>query len=140
MIYRCKHFKIQELVSKEMYNRYKNNQWKLWLLFDKRILEQADLHRERYGRCYINNWVWGGTLQYCGFREPSCLEGSDISQHRYGRALDLHFTDWDLKDIRDTLIKDCIAGINKTITGIEKDVDWLHIDVRNSKELMLFGA
>ena len=141
MIYKCKYFKIEELVPKSLFKQYEKETWKLWALFDDRILREADRLREQYGRCYINNWLWGGKLNNCGYREQNSGVGSNFSQHCFGRALDLHFVDWDIEEIRHSVITDCISNPKKyPIRGVELNVSWLHIDVRNRKELLTFSG
>lgn len=138
MTYIPEHFKIQELVSRDMFIRNQHQPHRLWLLFDMYLLQEADRLRKRYGACYINNWHNGGKLDQCGFRD-SPNPKNDVSQHRFGRALDLHFVKADNEEVRQELIKDCQQGRNEIIKGIELKVPWLHIDIRNSDKLFLFN-
>ena len=138
MTYIPEHFKIQELVSRDMFIRNQHQPHKLWLLFDMYLLQEADRLRKRYGACYVNNWHNGGNLQGCGFREER--KATDFSQHHFGRALDLHFVKVTAEEVRQELIKDCQQGRNEIIKGIELKVSWLHIDTRNSDKLFLFSA
>ena len=128
-----KHFRLEELVNKEFFNTYGE---KAWLVFDNRILRLADALRDIYGPCTINNWLWDGDLQYCGFRENDSI-GAELSQHKFGRALDLHFHNITAEEVR----KDILAKkfeLWEDIKGMEKDVSWLHIDVRNEPKLKVF--
>lgn len=143
-----KYFNIKELVSKELYDF--NPEWKLWLAFDKELLQVIDAVRELIGEpCFINNWSWGGNLHECGLR----LNTNNMSQHRFGRAVDLHvssielITDQELKrDAYNTVRSKIINEIHKDhpilslIRGIEDDITWLHIDVRNTDTLRVFSA
>ena len=137
MTYIPEHFRLQELVPRDLYNKH-NGSEKLWLLFDMYLLQEADRLRKRYGACYVNNWHNGGNLQQCGFRNDLGT-GAEFSQHRFGRALDLHFVKVTAEEVRQELIKDCQQGRNEIIKGIELGVSWLHIDVRNSDKFVLFN-
>ena len=81
-----------------------------------------------------NTWWWGGKNHDRGFRLPGCRVGTDRSQHRFGRALDLVPTEYNVDDIRN----DIKAGEDfGGITCIEDGVSWLHIDCRNYKGLLI---
>jgi len=51
-MYKCDHFKIQELVSPGV---YKDRGDKAWELLDDRLLMTLDKLRERYGPIIVNN-------------------------------------------------------------------------------------
>lgn len=133
-MYKCKYFTIKELVHP---NNLKINEEILWLLLDERILRFADKIRERYGACYINT----SQLKDCGLRDINSTTGAKYSQHKFGRALDLHIMSIEKKkltheqktkeynEIRQELMK------NKEFDGLnfENNIYWLHIDVGNRK-------
>lgn len=116
----------------------------LLLMFDDKILMIADKIREMYGPCYINNWDSG--LENCGFRLDKNgigikdAEGAELSQHKFGRALDIHIISIEKQKlnkedkikayniIRERLIK------MPEFDGFcfEDNIWWLHIDRRNS--------
>ena len=81
-MYKCKYFKIKELVNPAMLSIPENI---LWLMFDDRVLRIADQIREWYGECTVNTAV----LEDCGLRAFNA-GGAVYSQHKYGRALDIH--------------------------------------------------
>lgn len=132
-------FRIEELVPPELFETYKDKQWKLWLMFDNRILKAADLLRDKFGPATINNWLWGGQYKASGLRAPESEYYSLTSQHAWGRALDLKFRDYDAETIRQAILRKEVApGL---ITGIEADVSWNHIDCRiptGTKEIFIF--
>ncbi len=102
----------------------------LWY-FDKRILETADMMRERYGKAYINNWNWGGKNRWGGWRPFDCEIGSMWSQHKFGRALDIKFADVTAEEVRDELRRHGRASRTfRHITTVENKVSWVHIDCR----------
>lgn len=139
VMYECEHFKIQELVPKSFYDNFP--EWKLWMLFDNRMLYTIDRMRDVYGSCTINNWLWHGNLDYCGFRpinidvqtEKSSLDINNfsLSQHCFGRAFDLHFSRYTAQQVNSDIVKNLWAEEFKYITRIEERVSWNHIDCGN---------
>ena len=126
-----KHFKIYELVPKDLFEHYKKRQYYLWGLFDYRTLVTADNLRKRYGKMTINDWYWGGSNQYRGFRPPDCTVGAALSQHKMARALDMIPKSTDAYRIRNDILNDSYHEDFKYITCLEIDISWLHFDVRN---------
>lgn len=132
-MYHPSFFIPEELVPRDIYNQYaKDNSNKLYLIFDDRILRTADLLRQRYGKLVCNTWKWGGRNHYRGFRIFSSWVGSPLSQHKFGRALDLVPVDVTAEEIRQDIIANPHREDYKYIKAIERDVDWLHIDCRNN--------
>ena len=82
--YRCKYFKIEELVHPNLLKTIPEDI--LWSIFDDRLLRVADRYRENYGPIFIN----GRGLVDCGLREIDSKTGAKYSAHKFGRALDLH--------------------------------------------------
>ena len=135
---RCKHFKIWELVPPNLYGGY--DEYKLWWLFDDRILLTLDMLHDQYGKIVINDWKNGGDLKEGGYRLSTSSIGALFSQHKYGRAADAKFLDVPVGVVRQDCIDrryDCF----KFITAIELGVNWFHFDVRNtdSEELLTFA-
>ncbi len=137
-MYKCNNFTLEELLPKTLF-RDLEEQNKLqigWLLFDERLLKTLDLIRDCFGPVTVNDWKWGGTNQYRGFRPAVCHIGSKYSQHKYGRACDCIFKNHTADDVRSKIIAS--PDDFPLIRGIEMGVSWLHFDVRNSEELILF--
>lgn len=155
-----KYFKIHELVHPDDYKAQLNTLRKLWLAFDSRLLWTADRFRECFGPIVINNWFSGTSSKYtvnnsgfrfCGLRPMNSTTGAALSQHKFGRALDLHFVDG--THTAQGIIKEMgklglfengdwrydphtkydpfryITCIERTDKG--KPCTWLHIDTRN---------
>ncbi|WP_029689428.1 hypothetical protein [Thermoanaerobacter sp. A7A] len=133
-MYKCKYFKLYELVPPEIYKG--EDYLKHWFIFDDRCLRAIDIIREKFGKCVVNTWKGGGSHRYRGFRPFTCDIGAYYSQHKFGRAIDLVPLDEDVNTVRQYLID--TKGLDGLITGIELDVDWLHIDCRNYNGLYLF--
>lgn len=132
-MYKPEYFKAYELVPKKIYNQY--GEKSLWFL-DNRILIAADDLRRKYGKATINDWYWGGNYDSRGFRPPQDQDGANLSQHRFGRALDIVFESGDVYEIRE----DILDKPNKFpfINAVELDISWLHIDCRNCNRIMTF--
>ena len=137
MDYIPKHFQPYELVSRETYDLFKR-QGKLdqiWWLFDPRILLVGDRIRNRYGKITCNDWWYGGSNHYRGWRPALCRVGTAHSQHRFGRALDLIPEKVTVDEIRHEIIDE--GEDFGFITCVEADVSWLHVDCRNYQGLLI---
>lgn len=97
---------------------------------DDHLLETCDEVRELVGPCTINNYAAGGKRQWCGLRTPECKIGAKKSQHRLGKAADLHPLRMTAEMAR-TIVRNAVAaGKLKHLGGVELDVEWLHLDCR----------
>jgi uncharacterized protein YcbK (DUF882 family) len=126
-MYKPKYFTWQELMPSPEYEPY-------WLiLMDERLLITLDAIREHYKRpVIVNTWHKGGQFKYRGFRPMNLTLGAKYSQHRFGRAVD-----FDVQGISPEQVRNDIrSGLFPEITCIEKDVNWVHIDVRNCQRLL----
>lgn len=138
MQYRCKHFRIEELVDKSTHDKYGDF---CWNFFDDRLLKIIDFLRETLDkRITINNWLWNGRFSYRGLRPFSYKLGAKFSQHRFGRAVDFDVEGHSAQEIRDWLkvnwtpeISFCVTGSITSIT-VEEDVNWVHLAVQNNGE------
>lgn len=134
-----KHFILQELVPKEIYEYLGDNS--LWLI-DKRLWTLIDFIRDYFAvPITINNWDSGGKFNESGFRLSNSKTGAALSQHKFGRAADLKFeglTNYD--GIRDVIIQNYPKFKEAGLTTIEAGTEtWLHVDIRNtnSDELLI---
>lgn len=130
MSYIPKHFKPQEFLPNENYDLS---------VMDDRILELADLVRELLGvPCTIN--ANGRTL--CGFRPKDCKIGAPKSQHKLGKAVDLHPIGMTADDGRTIIRKAVDAGGLVNLGGVELGVNWIHIDCRDriNGKVLYFSA
>ena len=134
-MYRCRHFTLEELLPKQFFEEfYPARGESLWQIFRPIALVTIDQLRDAYGKMVINNWKWGGNLQFCGYRPPTCGVGSLLSQHRFANAFDLHPQEVGIDIIRE----DILNGQWPTVRGLELGVSWLHVDFRNSEKLITF--
>ena len=124
--YQPKHFKIQELVPP---STYKELGGQALLVMDYYLLKTIDSIREWFDQpVIINNWLWGGSRKYSGFRPCGCNVGAKYSQHRYGRACDLLVRGMSAEDVRRQIIANSTHFIH--VSCVEGGVEWVHIDCR----------
>ena len=90
----------------------------------------------------INNW-WDANeseqdalpseRQYSGFREPSCTIGGTLSQHRFGRAIDIRIAGLTPQEVYTAILaakeKFMAAGLT-TLEDIRDTPTWNHLDIR----------
>jgi hypothetical protein len=148
-MYNPKYFAAYELLPEQNYAELAQH---IPHIFDDRILRLADFIREEIARpAYINTWAISkakevfGYLQYAGYRPFDCPDGADMSQHKFGRALDIKFmylSDLpyrrrveEYNAIRDWLTtnQENFPVLRDCLRCLEYDIDWLHIDCRNYK-------
>ena len=143
--YKPKHFASHEYLPPWEYERYGDRG--VYYFMDVRVLITADQVREFFGApCTINNWWWKRKRnipedqwrQYSGYRPDRYYENTvqtpghpvpSMSQHRFGRAVDMLIT-----GVTATQARDIILNHQKYfpwICRIEDDVNWLHFDVCN---------
>jgi hypothetical protein len=106
---------------------------------DIRLLTLIDALRVKYGSATINNWASGGDRLWSGLRTPESPDYSPYSQHTFGRAVDMLFSKVKAskirRDFKEGLWDDWLVEHNIQVT-FEDGVSWLHVDVRNSIELV----
>ena len=125
------HFAPYELLPKDFYNEHKHSGNLIWVCFDIGLLRSADLIRKRYGKMTANDWKWGGRNHNRGYRHFDCGMGATLSQHKFGRAVDLIPDNVTAEEIREDIKNNPNCRDFKRIMCIEDGVDWLHIDTRN---------
>lgn len=130
-----KHFKIYELVDKET---YKIRGERAWELISPLLIESIDKIKERFpkGTMTINNWYWKGNRSWSGIRTKESSYYSAYSQHTFGNAIDAVFSEYSAEEVRKDIINN--PDIYPHIKGIETDISWLHIDVRNRETVSIF--
>ena len=154
--YQPQHFDIRELVPRREFDALGD---KALILLDARIVWTADAlwevsqkecfvgayplpEKQKNRRVWCNTWMFGGQAQYRGYRPHDAAIGAVHSQHRYGRALDLHFDGIPAEVMRKWILANTGHAATRYISAIEDDVSWLHVDCRNSgnDEIVVFGA
>lgn len=140
-MFKCDHFKIQELVSPEVYNFYteaygiKKGEDLMWSFFDEDCLRDLDFIREEWGSSIIiNNWCWNGGYKQSGLRcniDPLVANKSRpyLSGHVLGKGFDLKPKNKKFKEFYDFIIG-CqfkFKGI-KRVESFDKTPTWIHVD------------
>lgn len=132
-MYKCKYFKIHELVSPAVYAYFGEFAWKF---LNQDVLRDIDTLREIWGKALIiNNYAWGGSYKESGLRcnTDSIVRAKKtpyLSGHVLGRAFDIK-PEY-MKDLPD-LIKCVQLNYHKflTISRMENPKStptWLHLD------------
>jgi hypothetical protein len=133
--YRCKHFKIKELVHPSFIGSYSESI--LWEFLDEELKRGIDMIREYFGKPVIINS--GDTYMYSGLRNLDDENYPKMDPHKLGRAMDLHLQ-WITGTIderikaydkvrEDLMLKYYLNSIN-----FEMGVYWLHVDTYNREE------
>jgi|AntRauTorcE11897_2_1112592.scaffolds.fasta_scaffold00269_12 hypothetical protein len=123
-----------EVVPKRIWEKYKNFERGMMRLLDDRILNFGQWFIERHGTCYLNNWYWGGIHDSRGWRPTDDPDGSKLSQHKFGRALDLIPKYKTIIQIHIDIIRNEEEYLNAGITTVECIWDatsWMHFDNRS---------
>jgi len=136
MFYKCKHFRIEELVDKFTFEKFGELSWQF---FSPNFLMMIDGIWEYFGvTVYMNNWVWGGDAKFRGLRPEYCKIGAMHSPHRLGKGADMVFKGMSAEEVRNRIIIDQEHPKLNRITRIEvgRDVggnirEWLHADCLN---------
>jgi len=134
-MYKCNHFKIQELVPKHVYEARGD---KAWELLDKDALKMIDGLREAFGVMTVNNWDRGGERNWSGLRTSDSPYYSPYSQHSFGRAFDCIFTSRTAQQVRQAILNN--RDDFPLVMGMELDTSWLHVDTRNTYRIKTFTA
>lgn len=100
-------------------------------VLDPKLLVLIDAVRDLLAvPCTINDWYKGGTRQWCGYRSSECTIGAPKSQHRLGKAADLHPEGMSAEVARSKIKAAVAKGLLPELGGVELGVSWLHVDIR----------
>lgn len=121
--YSPKYFKIQELVPREIWDKYKDASWQF---LNPPMVSMLDVIRIRFGKMMINNWADGGGFNLCGYRPFDCKIGAQLSRHKFGGAFDIHPYSATVEEIKLDIMKHRIQYMY--LNRIEDVSNWLHID------------
>lgn len=128
-----KYFDLHEVVPRSILDRW-GSRAKEFL--SPTLPDGIDFIREFFDTpMLINNWYWGGDLQYRGLRPFNSSVGASMSQHKFGRAVDFNLTGYTPDEIRAIIIENKDKFLAKGWTTLESGVyapTWVHIDMRNN--------
>ena len=134
MIYKPKHFDLQELVCPHVYDKYGAAAWQF---FSPRLLITLDLIREKLNKpIYVNNWQIHGSFDERGFRCIQCdlvkkaiaENRLYVSPHMTGQGVDFDVQGMTAEEVRQWLIKTILPYPIR----LEEGVNWVHLDVRDA--------
>lgn len=143
-MYKCKYFKLQELVSPIVYNKFGEF---AWCFFDANILQNLDKIRKVYGKpITVNNWLFGGNLSQCGLRcnlDPLVKKKKTVycSAHCMGKAFDLHcHNNVALFDLCFKMINCGELTAFKRLESRQSTKDgWVHIDSFQTNQIIFLA-
>ena len=144
---KSKYFKIQELVSEEVYKKYKE---KAWEFIKPEIILFLDSIREFYGKpVIVNNWLYGGNLKQRGLRankDEMVKSKKDfyLSQHCLGSAVDFSIKGITPKEIVEHILEneEYYREFITRIENPEQTPTWVHVDCANTgkDKIIIFNA
>jgi len=144
MIYKPRHFALQELVCPHVFNMFGETAWQF---FDDKLLMTLDLLRDQLGPIYVNNWDMseeqrkqtkvplyderGFRCIHCSLvREAIKKDRLYVSPHMLGQG-----ADFDVKDKNSSQVRLWIANNFVLLpfpVRLEKNVSWVHLDIRDA--------
>ena len=124
-----RYFTAKELVDRKTYAKMGENALSL---FNPEALIALDDLREYLNKpITVNDWHSGGTMQWRGYRLPSCKEYSKNSQHSVGNAFDCTVQGYTAAQVR-TIIRDHKDHeLLRRVKRLEGSVSWLHFDLKS---------
>ena len=146
-MYRCKYFKIQELVCPHVYEKYGD---KAWEFFSEDLLRELDAIREVLGvPIIINNWHVGGQYKESGNRCQFCSivakkiakKELSMSMHNLYQAFDLKPKGLEIRKAIEMIIDNIHRfKVVKRIENQDYTPTWLHIDTKgHNKGIRIFN-
>lgn len=143
-MYKCKYFKIQELVSPVVYNKWGDM---AWMFFNPEVLKDLDTIRETYGSpIVINNWSVGGNLRQCGLRSNmdemvKAKKTLYLSAHCLACGFDLHAINGNNKSLWQhcyNLILNKKLKMFKRLENLKDTPTWTHCDAFQTNSGIVF--
>ena len=124
-------FSLEEFMSTRTYSKWGTSS--IWFL-DQRVIHIAQLLRDRLGASITINGIFNGhTYNMSGFRPPYTKIGAKLSQHRFGRAVDVKVSGVTPVEV-DSEIKENFEIYKKvgltTIENVNATPTWNHLDCR----------
>lgn len=122
---------VRNFVPKDIYDRFASKS--IWFIDDRIISLYLYLEKHFNKDILVNNWHTGGAFQNRGYRVPSSKIGASLSQHKFGRAIDINIEGIESHELYDAIIKDwssyAMLGAT-TLEDITCTRTWVHLDCR----------
>lgn len=130
--YRCRHFRLQELVGPAVYKARGDRAWEM---LSTGMLITSDQIRDKFGATTINNWADGGPFSESGLRDFNTLTGALYSMHKLGKAYDWKFRDSSPIEVAAYIVahEDEFPYLT-TLENPQITKTWLHGDDRNHSQ------
>ena len=133
------YFDIEELVDKQVYDKFGESSWKF---IDKSILDCLLIIRESLGKpMTINNWKWGGKFTQRGLRHnmSSLVKTKNrvyLSAHIFGKAVDFDVKGMTAVEVREWIANNpdkfpCKIRLERNLGG--KPISWVHLDTMSDE-------
>lgn len=146
-MYKCKYFKIQELVCQHVYKKYGDKSWEF---FSEEFLKDLDTVREVLGvPIIINNWHVNGQYKESGNRCQFCSivakkitnKELNMSMHNLYRAFDLKPKNLEIKKAVEMIMDNVHRfKVIKRIENPDYTLTWLHLDTKgHHKGIRIFN-
>lgn len=130
-----KYFIVEELVPESVFNLIGESALKL---MEPSLITFIENMRIHFGKpITINNWKWGGQFSQRGLRTKDSEFYNATSQHSFGKALDFDIEGLTAQEVRDWVIENRKLDWVKPIGFIEDEVNWVHVDIRPTKNSVL---
>lgn len=128
--YRCKHFKLQELVEPTIYRERGERAWEM---LDPCALMTLDSLRDEFGALELNNWHEGGDRDEAGLRRFGTSTGAEFSMHKYGRGFDPRSRFVTPQEIFDRVMAKAAEKFQhiRAVENVAATPTWFHFDTRN---------
>lgn len=125
---------FRDYVPLEIYKAFGS---KSRIFIDPKIVEIHKVLEDTFkAKVIINNYHLGGQLKERGFRTPKTTTGAALSQHRFGRAIDITITGINALQAYNIILEAPQRLISAGATTIE-DIrytskgNWIHLDCRD---------
>jgi len=136
---KSKYFKLQELYPRDLYNQLISvlPSELLWRMVNPKLIVLIDKIKEQFpkGSITINNYKWSGNREWSGLRTIESRWYSATSQHTLFNAVDMLFSNYETKEVREYLIAH--RAEFPELGGLEV-ASWLHVDVREHNGVLVF--
>lgn len=115
------------------------------LMVRPQLIKADQLLIDRYGSFTINDYMMGGSFQFCGYRPSDCKEGSFYGDHRFGGASDKHPKKVTLDEIFEDIRKNPQLFYEmgyRTIEDTSITPGWLHgsiFEFEGQKGIVMVG-
>ena len=126
------HFYLDEFIDPIIYGKL--GQRSLGFI-DKRMIEAAEYIRNGLNSpLVINNWATGGQYRESGLRRYETRTGASMSQHKFGRAIDIKVKGYTPTEVHEFIIKNerflVQSQIITTLEAVKDTPTWTHLDCR----------